>query len=183
MHKHNEVVEAELGTPQPEQDVNEQNPTTLTLDHEWDDYVIDLDDGILSPISIDTERAQSSLSGTNSLAEPHSSKKKRKLNDTSPSIKTGKSQKSEVCLNNFMEKCTDIGSNISYLLKENLKTDTSDTLPNEDYHFMWSMVETMRKIKSEKEKLILKSNFLLQVAEVIEKETINDSNHELNKQK
>lgn len=61
-------------------------------------------------------------------------------------------------------------------MNENLEKDKKENVSTEDYHFMLSMVESMKKIKSEKEKLILKSQFLVQIAEVIEKENVGNFN-------
>lgn len=160
----------------------------LESDNGWEDYLVEREDGILSPVSTDiAERAQSSLQCASTGLPVETSvmiSKKRKveafLEATTPlssSInRSSKSQKNDVCLNNFMSKCTDIGSNITSLLNENLEKDKKENVSTEDYHFMLSMVESMKKIKSEKEKLILKSQFLVQIAEVIEKENVGNFN-------
>lgn len=156
LHKaNNETVETEIAT-QPEEDTIESNPSlNLESDNGWEDYLVEREDGILSPVSTDiAERAQSSLQCAStglpvepSVEIPVMISKKRKveafLEATTPlssSInRSSKSQKNDVCLNNFMSKCTDIGSNITRLLNENLEKDKKENVSTEDYLFMLSM--------------------------------------------
>lgn len=121
-------METEIAT-QPEEDTIESNPSlNLESDNGWEDYLVEREDGILSPVSTDiAERAQSSVQCAStglpvepSVETPVMISKKRKveafLEATTPlssSInRSSKSQKNDVCLNNFMSKCTDIHNNM-----------------------------------------------------------------------
>lgn len=83
---------------------------------------------------------------------------------------TKKAKASE--LEGLVNTCSKLGADISNILKENSDMVQKDleALNREDFYFAMSIVQSMQKTKNEKEKLLLKAKFIVDIANVVERE-------------
>lgn len=77
---------------------------------------------------------------------------------------TVKRKRKDESLENLIATCSNLGKNVENLIQ----TDKKENIIDEDYHFAISLVESLKKIKNNKRKMLLKASFLQDLAEAMD---------------
>lgn len=132
----------------------EQDSEELSEDAEVEVITID---SFESPSLLFSPRQAQKRNSTQTFALPKNSKKS-KIDNAPP-----KKKKNEDSLEALVNTCTSIGQNI-----KNAMVETDANINRADHHFLLSMLESMQCLP-DSTKLRLKANFLVQVADEVDR--------------
>ncbi|XP_050515380.1 uncharacterized protein LOC126890462 [Diabrotica virgifera virgifera] len=151
-------------------------------DHEsspWSEMVVD-DEGILSSVPTENdsevdedilnESGQEGTSESDCVSLPKTTTQlpctPKVTNEAIGNLRVEKNIKrkgnNEVSIDKLVNTCTSLGRNIEQILTNN---DTDQ----EDYHFAMALMQELKKIPNNSEKIKLKASFFMQIADVVDK--------------
>lgn len=123
-----------------------QYETVQSPEAEMQERVMEMSSGSSTPVALDTPTT-SNVRGKQII-------RKKKVTSTLPSV------------NSLVETCASVGETLNKYIEQSAREAQKD-ISNDDYYYALSLAESLSQIKDPKKKLLLKSQFLVMIADAL----------------